>query len=287
MDIRAILMGVAFSFMWSSAFTSARVAVAYASPLALLSVRFLMSGLIALMIARAMGQSARLTRKQWTAVIIFGICQNVVYLGANFIAVQTVEAGLASIIASMLPLLVAAASWLVLGERLPKLAIAGLVVGFTGVFLIMGTRLSGGADLLGLGLCLVGVLALAAATMLVSGASSGGNIWMVIGLQMLVGSVILGGLSVGFETWRVEPTLPLLVAFLYTTLIPGLTATFVWFTLVRRIGATRASAFHFLNPFFGVVVASVVIGETLGMTDIIGVLVIMAGILAVQLSRRV
>lgn len=286
MDFRAIFMGVAFSFMWSSAFTSARVAVAYASPMALLSVRFLLSGLIALAIGRALGQSLALSRRQWIAVVIFGLCQNVIYLGANFVAVQTVEAGLASIIASMLPLLVAAATWLFLGERMSRLGLAGLAMGFAGVFVIMGTRLSGGADLFGLFLCLIGVLALAAATMLVAGASSAGNVWVVIGLQMLVGSGVLGLLSLGLESWRLEPSLPLLLAFTYTTLIPGLTATWVWFTLVRRIGATRASAFHFLNPFFGVVVAAVVVGESLGPADIAGVAVIMAGILAVQIGRR-
>ena len=38
MDMRALLMGLSFVLMWSSAFTSARIAVAYASPLLLLSV---------------------------------------------------------------------------------------------------------------------------------------------------------------------------------------------------------------------------------------------------------
>ena len=51
MDLRAIGMGLAFVLMWSSAFTSARIAVAYASPLLLLSVRFLISGLLAMAIA--------------------------------------------------------------------------------------------------------------------------------------------------------------------------------------------------------------------------------------------
>jgi probable blue pigment (indigoidine) exporter len=42
----------------------------------------------------------RLTKAQWRAVLIFGICQNALYLGLNFVAMQTVEASLAAIIAS-------------------------------------------------------------------------------------------------------------------------------------------------------------------------------------------
>ena len=191
MDLRAILMGLAFALMWSSAFTSARIIVADASPLFSLALRFLISGLIGVAIARAMGQSWRLTRRQWHATILFGVCQNALYLGLNFIAMQTVQASLAAIIASTMPLLVALASRLVLGERLKPLGALGLFAGFLGVALIMGSRIGAGVDLYGVALCGIGVLALTFATMAVRGATSGGNFLMVVGLQMLVGSAIL------------------------------------------------------------------------------------------------
>jgi probable blue pigment (indigoidine) exporter len=173
MDLRAILMGLAFAFMWSSAFTSARMIVADAPPIAALSLRFLISGFIGVGIALALGQSWRLTPAQWRATVIFGICQNALYLGLNFVAMQTVEASLAAIIASTLPLLVAVAAWGVFGERLRPLAIAGLLAGFAGAALIMGSRLGGGVDLWGLVLCVLGVMALTLATLSVRGATSG------------------------------------------------------------------------------------------------------------------
>jgi len=52
------------------------------------------------------------------------------------------------------------------------------------------------------------------------------------------------------------------------------------------VGAIRASTFHFLNPFFGVAIAAVLLGEHITITDIIGVLIAMAGILAVQMARQ-
>ena len=84
------------------------------APMAL-SARFLISGLIAVGVARAMGQSWRLTQPQWRATIIFGLCQNGLYLGLNFVAMQRIEASLAAIIASTMPLLVAALGWAFIG----------------------------------------------------------------------------------------------------------------------------------------------------------------------------
>lgn len=286
MDLRAIAMGLAFALMWSSAFASARIIVADASPLYSLALRFLISGLLGVGIAWALGQSWRLTPAQWKATILFGICQNALYLGLNFVAMQTVEAGLAAIIASTMPLLVALATWLIFREKLGALGIAGLAAGFVGVTLIMGSRIGEGVDLYGVALCGIGVMALAFATLALRGAMSGGNFLMVVGLQMLVGAAVLFVVALAVETPRINPTWPLLIAFIYTTLVPGLAATLVWFLLVNRIGAIRAATFHFLNPVFGVAIAAVLLGERLGPRDILGVAIITLGILAVQLARQ-
>ena len=96
MDIRAIFVGLAFAAMWSSAFTSARVVVAHAPPLTALTLRFLASGVIAIGIALALRQTARLSRGQWRGVVIFGLCQNALYLGLNFVAMQWIGASIAS-----------------------------------------------------------------------------------------------------------------------------------------------------------------------------------------------
>jgi len=108
---------------------------------------------------------------------------------------------------------------------------------------------------------------------------------MIVGLQMLVGGAALVPVAVAFETWQVTWSWQLVAAFTYTVVAPGLLATWIWFMLVSRIGATRGATFHFLNPFFGVAIAAVLLGERLGWADIVGVMIIAAGILAVQLAR--
>ena len=286
MDIRAIVMGLAFAFMWSSAFTSARIIVAAAPPISSLAVRFVVSGLIGIAIAAALGQKIRLTRGQWISVVVFGISQNALYLGLNFVAMQWIEAGFASIIASTMPLIVAFLGWAVFRDRLTPLAFGGLVLGFAGVGLIMGTRISGGVDLTGLVLCVIGAFALAVATLTVRTASGGGNLLMIVGLQMLVGALVLAPFGIVLEEHSVAWSWPLVAAFAYTTLVPGLAATWVWFALVGRIGPVRASTYHFLNPFFGVSVAALLLGERLGALDVVGVAIVTLGILAVQISRQ-
>jgi drug/metabolite transporter (DMT)-like permease len=286
MDLRAIGLGLAFAFMWSSAFTSARMIVADAPPLTALALRFLISGLLGIALARVLGQTWHLTRIQWRSTFIFGLCQNALYLGLFFVAMQRIEASLAAIIAAAMPLFVGFFGWIIFGDRLRPLAVGGLILGLGGVALIMGSRLTGGADPMGLILCVIGTLALTVATLAVRGASSGGNVLMIVGLQMLIGAGALAIAALALESWQVNWTPRLIAAFLYTTLIPGLLATVTWFVLVNRVGAVRAATFHFLNPFFGVVIAWAVLGERIGLLDVAGAVVIALGILAVQISKK-
>jgi drug/metabolite transporter (DMT)-like permease len=260
--------------------------VAEAPPLLALSARFFLSGVLGVGLALALGQSWRLNRAQWRATLIFGLCQNALYLGLNFVAMQWVQASVASIIASTMPLMVAFLGWAVFGDRVRPLGLLGLAAGVVGVAIIMGARLQGGVDPVGMGLCFAGALALSVATLSVRGAASGGNVLMIVGLQMFVGAALLACVSAVSESWQVIPSTRLVGAFLYTTLIPGLLATWVWFRLVARIGAVKAATFHFLNPFFGVAIAALVLGERLGRLDLLGVVVIAGGILLVQISKQ-
>ena len=286
MDLRSVFLGLSFALMWSSAFASARIIVLEAPPLMALSLRFFISGTVAVGIALLLKQSWRLTKAQWRAIVVFGLGQNALYLGLNFIAMQTVQASIAAIIASTMPLLVALVGWVFLRQRLPIVALLGLVTGLVGVLVIMVPRLQGGLDPWGVLLCVLGVASLTIATLSVRNAVSSGQVLMIVGLQMLVGSAALTVPALLFETWNVTITPLLAGAFSYTTLVPGLAATVIWFVLVSRIGAVRAATFHFLNPFFGVALAAVLLGEQIGLIDVLGVAIIAAGIFAVQVSKQ-
>jgi len=282
----AILIGIAFALMWSSAFSVVKLALQDAPPFLILTVRFFVAGSIAVGIAFALGQRIPAQKRPWGAIIILGICQNSLYLGLNFKAMTLVPAGLAAILASSVPLLVALFSRFFLRERLSWIGHLGLVLGFAGVLTIMAGRIAGGTSSFGIVLCLLGAGAMASATLIVRNTDLGTGLLMIVGLQMLVGCVsLLPVVALLEDVGTVRLTSSLMLAFAYIVLVPGVLATLVWFYLVRRVGATHAAAFHFLNPAFGVIIATMLLGELIGLRDLLGVVIIMVSILLVQFSR--
>ena len=288
MQFKHFLLGVIFALIWSSAFPSAKVAVLYAPPFFVLFIRFLFSGLLATAVAKAFGQKMAFSKKDWLLIISFGIIQNSLYLGLIFLAVTKIDANVSVMIASILPLTVALFSWILFGSRIKYLGFLGLIIGFLGVLLIMFQRTQAGSELLGIFLCFIALLSTTIATLILSKLNiQKNNILMVVGLQMLIGSIVLLPVSYFLEEWVIKWETNLIIAFFYISIFPGIIAPLIWFYLQREIGTVKFSAFHFLNPFFGVYLSFILLGERLSGFDIIGILVITLGLYLVQNSKNV
>ena len=280
-------MGLGFVILWSSAFTSAKIIVQYSPPLLILAVRFFLTGGFGLLLANIFYEKISLTKKEWYSLVAFGLCQNTIYLGCNFIAMGSIDAFLAVIIASMLPILVAIISWVTKVEKIGFIGLVGMLFGVFGCLIILKDKVMIPSNLFGMVFCLIGATALAAATLLVKNTISKKNqILRIVSLQMLVGGLPLIFLSLIFETWEITFSTSFIIAFFYTCFFPGLLATIVWFSLVRKEGAIRASAFHFLNPPMGVLIASLVLAESIEPLDIFGIIILMIAIYLIYKSKR-
>jgi drug/metabolite transporter (DMT)-like permease len=76
------------------------------------------------------------------------------------------------------------------------------------------------------------------------------------------------------------------LGFGYAVIGPLFLTNILWFTAIDRVGASRASLFANLQPFFAVVFALVLLSESLHTMEIAGGLLIFAGIAFERLSRR-
>jgi drug/metabolite transporter (DMT)-like permease len=283
-----VLIGLGFAVIWSSAFTSAKIALQYAPPLLMLSVRFAIAGLMAVALGLALGDRLPRQAGQWVRLAVLGVCQNSLYLGLMFVAMTSIAAGLAAIIGSAMPLVVAAMAPVFLAERVGPLKLSGMVLGFAGVIWVMvshfGDPAPGGVgQVTGIILAAIGTVALSVATTVIKRGAFGTGIWTAIGLQMLVGSITLLPFGLALESWgSFSLDWGFFGAMAYIILGPSLAATWLWFTLLSRTTATSAGAYHFLNPIFGVGIAFIVLGEQLTAWDALGVVLVAVGILMVN-----
>jgi probable blue pigment (indigoidine) exporter len=282
-----LVIGIVFALIWSSAFSVAKILVAHTPPFSVSALRFIAASALAGSIALSLGQRIPRGAKAWRAIVILGLCQNTLYLGLFFTAMTRISAGLAAIIASSLPLIVAALAPIVANERIGGARAIGLLIGFGGVIWIMAVRVGGGIDPFGVVLAIFGVLALTVATLTVKRMEFGTGLLMVVACQMLVGGIGCIPLALLFEdVTHFEVSATVVAAFAYQVTMPGIVATLLWFRLVKLITAAGASAFHFLNPIFGVAIAHAMLGEPVSPSDGFGVALVAVGILIVNVRSH-
>jgi drug/metabolite transporter (DMT)-like permease len=274
---------VVFVFLWGSAFVPSKIGVLASSPLWFLVMRFAAAGLLALPIAFALGARPPRSGRDWLGVAVLGILANALYLGFSYEALRHLAAGVGAIVSSTNPLLLALVAPFVLREPLTPLKTLGLALGFGGVVAIMAERAgTGGANPADVGLAMTGVCASVASTVVFKRYLAELDLSMTTALQLFAAALALLPFAVLSEgAPHAQWSAPLVLSFVWTVLVMSIGGQLLWFWLLEHGQASRVSAYYFLSPVFGLLVASF-FGEELSVRDLGGLAAIALGIALVQ-----
>jgi drug/metabolite transporter (DMT)-like permease len=270
----------AFCIIWSSAFAAAKIALADCPPLLLLGVRFLVAGTIMLAAAWMIGGRPRLTFRDVWALALLGVLNNAVYLGFAWTGMTTVSSGFAAVLVSSNPILVALVAAPLLGERMTRTKLAGLLIGFAGVVVVLRSRLGGGIEgVEGTWLLVAGLVSLVLGTVMFKKLRPGGGLIVGNGVQCLAGGLAVLPAALLLESPAGVHVTPSLVGgFAYLVLVVSIGGYAIWFHLLGRTTATAASALHFLMPPLGLLFGWAILGEPVPPLDLVGVVPIAIGI---------
>src|SRR4029453_12945231 len=121
--------------VWGSTYLGIAVAVETIPPFLMAGSRFALAGLVLFTwsVARAGGEFRAPSRREWRDSAIVGAALLGGGMGLVAWGEQTIPSGIAALIIALMPVWVAVFGRLFLGERLPGIAVAGIVIGFVGV----------------------------------------------------------------------------------------------------------------------------------------------------------
>jgi len=174
-----------------------------------------------------------------------------------------------SIIASTNPLILALLAPSLLGEPLTRRKLIGLVLGFSGVVLAMHARAgSQTARLQDVMLALGGVLAFVFSNIAYKRMSERPHPLVLNGGQLLCAGILLIPAALALEgVPHVIWTAPLVWSLVYLVLALSVGASMLWFWILQHGEASRVSAYFFLTPAFGLLLAAILLNEQLTPMD--------------------
>ena len=277
-----------FVLIWSTGFVVAKFAFPDADPLYFLAVRLLIAALILFFITLMMRAPVVITRKQIASSILIGLLLHGLYLGGVWTAIEIgAPAGVSSVVTSFQPILVSILAVSLLSESLSKVQLAGLVLGFLGVALIVipGPNMTGHLTIATFGLLVLALSGSTAATLLQK--KIGGGVPLLIGttyqfastgLVLLVISTLLGKV-------RLEPTLTTALSMAWSVLILSIAAILLLLWLLNHGSAAKVSSLLYLIPPMSVLQAYLFFGEKLNAQGLAGLMLTVLGVYLVNQEK--
>jgi drug/metabolite transporter (DMT)-like permease len=283
------VMVAAFCLLWASAFSVGKLAIADCPPLLLLTIRFLLAGVLVLAAAAIYGAPLKLGRRDLLLFAALGVANQAAYLGLGYIGLRTISSGLSALVISANPVLAAVLAAVFLDERMTWRKFAGLVLGVGGVAFVVEGRLFGGTEhAAGLPFTIAALVSLVTGTILFKRFGPTNGLWVGNGVQSLAAGLATLPFALGFESvGDIVPTWSLIAALAYLVLVVSVFAYLLWFQMLAVAGATAASSYHFLMPPLGMLFGWLLLGEHIALTDLLGIVPVAVGIYLVTRPARV
>lgn len=270
--------------VWGLNVTATKILVTHFMPVTITGIRVLTAGLTVFLLLSLIKKVRILTKKEFWYVFlasIFNVVAHHYFLSIGLTGTTATNGGL---IIGMSPLLTTILAISFLGTPLTLLKTVGLLLGFSGVAFIVleGSQVAGIS--FGDGYILLSVLTQAVSFILIKRVAHTLDPRLMTGYMMVIGSLFLIVIGLfeepeGFAGVIENSTVSLWLIYFASACIATAVGHMLYNEAIGKIGASEASIFINLNPFFALVGAYLFLGEQILFQHILGFLLIITGVL--------
>ncbi|MEJ2481872.1 MAG: EamA family transporter [Gemmatimonadota bacterium] len=290
--IRIVLAFAAVYLIWGSTYLAIRFAVETLPPFLMLAARFGVAGLLLFGWLRYRGMPVP-PRREWAGSAAVGGLLLVGGTGAVGWAEQWIPSGLAALIVTIVPVWMVLLDWIRPEGRRPKApVVAGLVLGFAGVALLIGpVELGGGGRMQYLGMLAVvfGTISWATGSVLGSRFPHPSAPRMAAALQMLMGGLLLLLLGSAAGEWgRLQPTAvsaKSVAALAYLVVFGSIIAFAAYVYLLRESTPARVGSYAYVNPVVAVFLGWALADEPVATRTLLAAAIIITGVVLIVSHR--
>lgn len=258
--------------IWGSTYIVTSQCLPPDMPLTVAALRALPAGLLLLLLVRRLPWGA-----WWWKSFVLGALNFSVFWALLFLSAYRLPGGVAATVGAVQPLIVIALSRLVLAAPIRPLAVLAGVAGIGGVALLVLTP-AAALDPLGVAAGLGGAVSMAFGTVM-------SRRWQppVPPLTFTAWQLTAGGLLLLPAALALEPPLPPLSAvniagFVWLGLVGGALTYLLWFRGLARLEPASVSALGFLSPLVAVLLGWLLLGQSLGPAQLVGMVVVFASV---------
>lgn len=285
-----ILAFFAIYIIWGSTYLLNKISVSQLPPFFLASVRFLIASMIIFIIAKSLGISLSISKKQLLNTTIAGFLFLTMGNGLAVLALKYLDSGFAALEISAQPLVILIMMRVFQGKTIKLMSYIGVVLGFIGIFILVSQKeiINKEGQILGMILIFVCMLSWAYASIFVGKADLPKNSFVNTGYQMLTGGIMLGIISLVLnESWSLPTTWHPEVQWAMIGLIVfGSIIAFTSFNyLLKEVSPEKVATSTYVNPIIALILGWWVLNEHISLQSIIAAVVLLTGVYFINTKR--
>jgi probable blue pigment (indigoidine) exporter len=245
-------------------------------PLFAAALRALPVGLVMLGLSRRLPSGS-----WWWRSLVLGALNIGAFFPLIFLAGYHLPGGLAATLTATSPIAVMLVAWALISERPALLSLAGAVVGIAGVGLLV---LDGGlrVDRVGVAASLGAVAISSLGYVLAKRWQPPVDMLTFSAWQLIAGGMVLVPLAALVEGAPPALDARAIGGFLYICVFGTALAYVAWFTGLKRMPAGAVALIGLVNPVVGTILGVAFGGEAFGLTQLLGMALVLGGVLAGQ-----
>ena len=259
----ANVIPASFIILWSSGYIGGAIGILYAEPFTMTFLRFSLAGLLVLFFAIATRAPMPSDWRQIGHMAVVGFFMQAMQFGGLYAGMKHgVPAGQSALIVGLMPVFVALGASPLLGERVTWKQWIGLMLGLTGVALVVGHKLGTDfAALTGYGFTAMALLGITAGTLYQKKFCTALDLRVTGCVQMLVGALVMAAAAYATETMTINWTPAFVGSVIWLALMNSIGALMLLYVMIRRGEATKVASLFYLIPPVTQVMASTMLGE--------------------------
>lgn len=286
-----ILAFFAIYVIWGSTYLLNKIAVTELPAFMLAGIRFVVAGLLIFIIAKILGLSLKITKKQFTNSVIAGFLFLTFGNGVIVWALQFVDSGFAALEVSAQPLVVLVLMRILQGKRIQPMSVVGVALGIIGIYLLVSQKqiITQDGAVLGMVLIFACMLSWAYGSLFVGKADLPVNYFVNTGYQMVTGgiSMFLISLVIG-EDWisPLDWSNQVLWSMLLLIIFGSIVAFTAFNYLLQVVSPEKVATSSYVNPIIAMLLGWYFLKEEITTQSIIAAIVLLTGVYFINTKKK-
>lgn len=287
-----ILAFIAIYVIWGSTYLLNKIAVQELPAFMLASVRFVISGLLILIIAKAIKIPIRITKKQFVNCAIAGFLFLTFGNGVVVWTLNHVDSGFAALEISAQPLVVLILMRILQGKKIQPMSMIGVVLGMLGIYLLVSQNyiLVNENSLLSIGLIFLCLISWSYASLFVGKADLPSNYFVNTGYQMAISGFMLVIVSFALgEQWTspADWSKPVIWSMIILIVFGSIVAFTAFNFLLKTVSPEKVATNTYVNPIIALILGWYLLDEKITLQSIIAAIILLTGVYFINSKKKI